>query len=79
VGEFCKSGLQWMSPGVYLDCSIGGSRKNQRYVYTVFALREDGATVAYNDDAIVVEGPRWRLGGPPVAGHRARARRGRRD
>ena len=56
VGEFCKSGLQWMSPGVYLDCSIGGSRKNQRYVYTVFALREDGTTVAYNDDAIAVEG-----------------------
>jgi hypothetical protein len=59
VGEFCKSGLQWMSPGVYLDCSIGGSRKNQRYVYTVFALREDGATVAYNDDAITV----WGRGG----------------
>ena len=56
VGEFCKSGLQWMSPGVYLDCSKGGSRKNQRNVYTVFILREDGATVAYNDDAIVVEG-----------------------
>ena len=56
VGEFCKSGLQWMSPGVYLDCSIGGSRKYQRNVYTVFALREDGSVVAYNDDTIVEEG-----------------------
>ena len=56
VGEFCKSGLQWMSPGVYLDCSIGGSRKNQRNGYTVFVLREDGTAVAYNDDSIAVEG-----------------------
>ncbi len=56
VGEFLKSGLQWMGPGVYLDCSIGGSRKNQRYIYTVFVLRTDGSVVAYNDDAITVEG-----------------------
>jgi hypothetical protein len=56
VGEFCKSGLQWMSPGVYLDCSIGGSRKYHRRIYTVFALREDGSVVAYNDDTIDVGG-----------------------
>jgi len=56
VGKFLKSGLQWMGPGVYLDCSIGGSRKNQRYIYTVFVLRTDGSVVAYNDDAITVEG-----------------------
>ncbi len=56
VGEFLKSGLQWMSPGVYLDCSKGGSRKNQTSIYTVLALREDGSVVAYNDDTIVEEG-----------------------
>jgi len=56
VGEFLKSGLQWMSPGVYLDCSKGGSRKNQTSIYTIFALREDGSVVAYNDDTIVEEG-----------------------
>ena len=56
VGEFLKSGLQWMSPGVYLDCSKGGSRKNQTSIYTVFALREDGTATAYNDDTIVEEG-----------------------
>ena len=30
VGEFLKSGLQWMGPGFYLDCSKGGSRKIRR-------------------------------------------------
>ncbi len=57
VGEFCKNGLQWMSPGVYIDCSKGGSRKNQRHVYTVFVLNEDGTAKAFNDSAVTVEGP----------------------
>lgn len=57
VGEFLKNGLQWMQPGVYVDCSRGGSRKNQRFGYTVFVLKEDGTVTAYNDDQIVVEGP----------------------
>lgn len=56
VGEFVKAGLQWMTPGVYLDCSKGGSRKNVRYVYTVFVLCEDGTARAYNDNQITVEG-----------------------
>jgi len=56
VGEFVKAGIQWMTPGVYLDCSKGGSRKNVRYVYTVFVLCEDGTARAYNDNQITVEG-----------------------
>jgi len=56
IGDFCKSGLQWMQPGIYLDCSKGGSRKNQNYIYTVFVLNEDGTVKAYNDGAIEVEG-----------------------
>lgn len=43
VGEFVKQGLQWLSPGVYLDCSISGSRKNQVKSYTVFKLEKDGS------------------------------------
>jgi len=56
VGEFCKDVAQWMQPGVYLDCSKAGSRKNVRYIYTVFLLRHDGTAVAYNDSAVSVEG-----------------------
>jgi hypothetical protein len=29
--------------GLYLDCDIGGSRKNQRKYYTLFSLKPDGA------------------------------------
>jgi hypothetical protein len=25
IGEFCRDGLQWMGPGVYLDCSRGAA------------------------------------------------------
>ena len=53
IGEFCRDGLQWMAPGVYLDCSRGGRRKYQRMIYTVFVLHEDGTVTAYNDDAVV--------------------------
>ena len=56
VGEFCKDVAQWMQPGVYVDCSKAGSRKNVRYIYTVFLLRHDGTAVAYNDSAVSVEG-----------------------
>ena len=43
VGDFLKEGLQWLSPGVYLDCSIGGSRKHPAKTYTVFLLKPDGS------------------------------------
>lgn len=32
-----------MQPGIYLDCSIGGSRKAPRATYTLFALLPDGS------------------------------------
>lgn len=42
LGDFLNQGLQWLSPGLYLDCSIGGSRKNHQYWYTLFTLDSDG-------------------------------------
>lgn len=43
VGPFVKDGLQWVTPGVYLDCSIDGSRRKPRRYYTVFIIRPDGS------------------------------------
>jgi len=81
VGEFVKAGIQWMTPGVYLDCSKGGSRKNVRYVYTVFVLKEDGTVTAYNDDQIAVEGRGgdWAVRLWPVIGRALEKARGEDD
>ena len=58
VGEFAGEGLTWHKPGLYLDCSIGGSRKNQKYQYSLFILGQDG--VAKYLDALEI---RWGKGG----------------
>jgi hypothetical protein len=58
VGEFAREGLTWHKPGLYLDCSIGGSRKNQKYQYSLFILGQDG--VAKYLDALEI---RWGKGG----------------
>ena len=58
VGEFAGEGLTWHKPGLYLDCSIGGSRKNQKYQYSLFILGQDG--VAKYHDALEI---RWGKGG----------------
>jgi hypothetical protein len=42
LGEFVKDGIQWQDPGLYLDCSIGGSRKQQERWFTLFVLTPDG-------------------------------------
>jgi hypothetical protein len=44
VGEFVhKESVQaYQEPGLYLDCDIGGSRRNQVKYYTLFALKADG-------------------------------------
>lgn len=44
VGEFTKKecSMAYQRPGLYLDCDIGGSRKNQRKYYTLFELKDDG-------------------------------------
>lgn len=42
VGNFLKGGKQWLSPGVYVDCSIGGSRKHREKRYTAFRLDGEG-------------------------------------
>jgi hypothetical protein len=42
LGEFTPGRLVWNKPGLYLDCSIGGSRKNQEYKYSLFILQPDG-------------------------------------
>lgn len=42
VGPFLNEGLQWLPAGVYLDCSIAGSRKHPRRHYTIFTLSFEG-------------------------------------
>lgn len=44
VGEFAnKSDTTALQvPGLFLDCDIGGSRKNQDKIYTLFELRNNG-------------------------------------
>jgi hypothetical protein len=45
VGEFvCKETVTAnQAVGLYLDCDLGGSRKNQVKYYTLFELKPDGA------------------------------------
>ncbi len=45
VGEFVEKGLQWLKPGLYLDCSIEGSRKHPERRYSLFRLLPDGTSV----------------------------------
>lgn len=44
VGDFVKAGdfKQNYNPGLYLDCSKEGSRKNQKWNYHLFRVDEDG-------------------------------------
>lgn len=42
LGDFVKDGIQWADPGLYLDCSIGGSRKQQERWFTLFVLTPEG-------------------------------------
>ena len=42
VGEFCSKKTEWTTPGLFVDCSISGSRKNQEKTYTLFRLNADG-------------------------------------
>lgn len=42
-GDFISRGINWVTPGLYIDCSKGGSRKNQVYTYTLFELNPDGS------------------------------------
>lgn len=32
---------EWITPGLFIDCSIGGSRKNQTKTYTLFEITPD--------------------------------------
>ena len=43
IGKFQKSGVQWFDPGLYLDCSKGGSRKNQEIIHSLIMLKADGS------------------------------------
>lgn len=45
VGEFCEKKTAWNMPGLYVDCSISGSRKNQEKTYNLFRLNSDGTIV----------------------------------
>lgn len=46
IGNFVQrtDSIAHQSPGLYLDCDIGGSRKNQIKFYTLFVLNVDGST-----------------------------------
>lgn len=47
TGEFIRGGgPAWLDPGLYLDCSIDGSRHYPDRRYTLFALRPDGTVEA---------------------------------
>ena len=41
LGDFVQ-GTTYLQPGIYLDCSIAGSRKHQRRTYTLFRLTPSG-------------------------------------
>jgi hypothetical protein len=43
LGTFAQAQITWNSPGLYLDCSIGGSRKNHEPRYQLFILHKDGS------------------------------------
>lgn len=47
LGEFVEAGdfLEDYKPGVYLDCSKDGSRKNQEWSYHLFRVDEQGFTL----------------------------------
>ena len=53
VGNFKGQRTEWYVEGnLYLDCGIGGSRKNQHKTYTLFTFTEDDKI----DTLQVVEG-----------------------
>lgn len=43
IGDFVKEGMQWLSPGLLLDKSIGGGRRSQKATYTLFMIGKDGS------------------------------------
>lgn len=59
VGEFCNRGLAWHAPGLYLDCSKDGSRKNQYWTYTVFRLNADETVEILGDAYQAGPGGDW--------------------
>ena len=51
VGEFLDGRTSmYLRPGVYLDCSVGGSRKHHYAVYTVFRLSPTGEVEKLGDE-----------------------------
>lgn len=50
LGPFAKAQKTWNNPGLYLDCSISGSRKNQTKYYHLFILNEDGTITRVGDE-----------------------------
>lgn len=45
LGEFLRGGVQPLQPGLYLDCGIGGSRKNQEHHYHLVELTPTGEVI----------------------------------
>jgi hypothetical protein len=59
VGKRCENKKEWNRPGLYIDCSIDGSRQNQIMHHTLFELKTDGnvseIVMIYDSDDWAVE------------------------
>lgn len=55
-GHFVDGQLHWVSPGLYVHCGIGGSRKHQNKYFSVFILHEDGNITSLVTE---IEGRDW--------------------
>ncbi len=42
VGDFVNEGVNWVTPGLFIDCSVGGSRKHHDKYHTLFELTPKG-------------------------------------
>lgn len=42
LGDFAPKKKTWVKPGLYIDCSIDGSRKNQERRIHLFVILKDG-------------------------------------
>lgn len=45
IGDFVPKGVAPVSPGLYLDCGIGGSRINQEHTYNLVEVTSDGECI----------------------------------
>jgi len=57
VGDFMSKRNEWYVVGnLYLDCGIGGSRKNQQKYYTLFTVNENANVIVIKE---IDDTPSW--------------------